>query len=69
MLPSSCMHQDCDETYSLDFGIGLAVDEGPEHVSAKDVLLALDYEQRVPKLRIFTVHGLRIVPPASIQHM
>lgn len=63
------MHQDCDSTYSLDFSIGLAVDEGPEHVSAKDVLLPLDYEQRMPELRIFTVHGLRIVPPASMQQM
>lgn len=63
------MRQGCDGTYSLDFGIGLTVDEGPEHVSAKDVLLPPDYEQRMPELRIFTVHGLRIVPPASMQHM
>ena len=36
-------------TYPLDFGIGLAVDEGPEHVSTEDILLALDYEKRMPE--------------------
>jgi len=45
-------------TYPLDFGIGLAVDEGPEHVSTEDVLLALDYEQRMPELCFFTIHLL-----------
>ena len=45
-------------TYPLDFGISLAVDEGPEHVSAEDVLFALDYEQRMPELCFFTIHLL-----------
>ena len=45
-------------TYPLDFGVGLAVDEGPEHVSAEDVLLAPDYEQRMPELCFFTIHLL-----------
>ena len=45
-------------TYSLDFCTGLAIDAGPEHVSPKDPLLALDDEQWVPELCILTIHAL-----------
>ncbi len=56
MTPCTCVN--LYSTYPLDFGVSLAVDEGPEHVSAEDVLLALDYEQRMPELCFLTIHLL-----------